>query len=150
MGLTKPATFTMATICLNLSYCQLKEELSEESYLQLYQYGFSEFKSGYTPALRIKKNNRGQTLTVLNYTVEQLFATAYGEGLSINHDQTIIDVKERIKLQGIRCYKLFVPQQQAANFYCIMQQNLKLEFPDYQVTIELVENEKYMIITDIV
>nr|WP_068890594.1 hypothetical protein [Pedobacter panaciterrae] len=148
MELTKP-TFTMATICLNISYCQLKEELSEQSQFQLYQYGFSGFKSGYTPGLRIKKNSRGNTLTVLNYTIEQLFAIAYGAGTPISYNQTIIDVRERVKLQEIRCYKLFVPQQQTTNFYTIMQQNLKLEFPDYQVTIELIDNEKYMIITDI-
>nr|WP_068886613.1 hypothetical protein [Pedobacter panaciterrae] len=149
MELTKP-TFAMATICLNISYCKLKEELSEHTQLQLYQYGFSGFKSGYTSGLRIKKNSRGQTLTVLNYTVEQLFAVAYGAGMPIKHDHNIIDVTERIKLQESRCYKLFVPQQQIANFYSIMQQNLKLEFPAYKITIELIDNEKYMIITDIV
>jgi len=46
------------------------------------------------------------------------------------------------------CYKLFVPRQQTANFYCIMQQNLNAEFPDYKVTIEPVDNERFMIITD--
>nr|WP_068892081.1 hypothetical protein [Pedobacter panaciterrae] len=145
MELTKP-TFTMATICLNISYCQLKEDKNNQ--LQLYRYGFSGFKPGYTPGLRIKKNSRGNTLTVLNYTIEQLFAIAYGAGTPISYNQTIIDVTDRVKLQEIKCYKLFVPQQQTTNFYIIMQQNLNMEFANYKITIERIDNEKFMIITD--
>ena len=52
------------------------------------------------------------------------------------------------KLQQIRCYKLFVPQQQTDNFYTIMQQNLHMEFPDYTVTTKQRGNQIFMIITD--
>lgn len=140
----------MATICLNFSYGQMKEKSSEQNQLQLYKYGFSGFKSGYKPGFKIKKDiaNRGKTIIVRNYTVEQLFAIAYGAGTPIAQEQVIIDVAEPKKLKGIRCYKLFVPQDQIANFYIIMQQNLKLEFPDYKITIEYTDNEKIMIITD--
>nr|WP_294875087.1 hypothetical protein [uncultured Pedobacter sp.] len=143
-------TFLMATICLNFSYGQIKEKSTEQNQLQLYQYGFSGFKSGYKPGFKIKKDvaNRGKTIIVRNYTVEQLFAIAFGAGTPIAQEQVIIDVAEPKKLKGIRCYKLFVPQDQIANFYIIMQQNLKLEFPDYKITIEYTDNEKIMIITD--
>ena len=146
--MTNP-TFIMATMCLNFSYTKLKEKSTQQNDLQLYQYGFSGFKSGYTPSLMIKRNDRGQTLTILNYAVEQLFALAYGAGTPINPTQTIIDVTEHIKLQEIRCYTLFVPQQQIANFYIIMQQNLNIEFPDYIITVQKRGNENYMIIKDI-
>ena len=140
----------MATICLNFSYAQLKEKSPAENQLQLFQYGFSGFNSGYKPGFRIKKEiaNRGKTITVRNYTVQQLFAIAYGAGTPINHEQVIIDVAEPKKLQQIRCYKLFVPQQQIDNFYSIMQQNLHMEFPDYKITIEQKDNKNYMIIKD--
>jgi len=147
---TSKLTFLMATICLNFSYGQMKEKSPEQSQLQLYQYGFCGFKSGYEPGFKIKKDvaNRGKTIIVRNYTVEQLFAIAYGAGTPITQEQVIIDVIEPKKLQEIRCYKLFVPEQQIANFYTIMQQNLKMEFPDYKITIECTDNEKIMIITD--
>jgi len=48
----------------------------------------------------------------------------------MNEKKITIDVMNPDKLQEIRCYKIFVPQQ-IANFYTIMQQSLKLEFPDY-------------------
>jgi len=132
---TTKLTFVMATICLNFSYGQMKEKLPAENQFQLYQYGFSGFKSGYKPGFSIKKEvaNRGKTITVRNYTVEQLFAIAYGAGAPINKDQIIIDTIEPKKLQEIRCYKLFVPQHQIDSFYTIMQQNLHMEFPDYTI-----------------
>jgi len=140
----------MATICLNFSYCQIKEKSPAENQLQLYQYGFSGFKSGYKPGFRIKKEiaNRGNTITVSNYTIEQLFAIAYGAGTPISKEQIVIDVAGPKKLQQIRCYKLFVPQQQTDNFYSIMQQNLHLEFPEYMIALEKRGNEKCMIITN--
>lgn len=140
---TNPA-LVMATICLNFSYTHLEEK----SKLQLYQYGFSEFKSGYVRDLKIEKDSRGQTIVVCNYTIVQLFAIAYGAGAPINKDQIIIDTIEPKKLQEIRCYRLFVPQQQIDSFYTIMQQNLHMEFPDYKITIRRVESEKFMIIVD--
>jgi hypothetical protein len=121
----------MATICLNFSYTHLKEKSTKQHELQLYQYGFSGYKPGYASDLKIKKDNSGQTFIAINYTVEQLFAIAYGAGNPINEKKITIDVMNPDKLQEIRCYKLFVPQQQIANFYTIMQQSLKLEFPDY-------------------
>ena len=143
-------TFVMATICLNFSYSQMIEKSPTQNQLQLFQYGFSGFKSGYKPGFRIKKEvaNRGKTITVCNYTVEQLFALAYGAGTPINHEQVIIDVAEPKKLQQIRCYKLFVPQQQTDSFYTIMQQNLHMEFPDYIITTKQRGNQIFMIITD--
>nr|WP_068892241.1 hypothetical protein [Pedobacter panaciterrae] len=147
METSKP-TFIMTTICLNFSYLHFKEKSAQQSELQLYQYGFSKFKSGEWPDLNFEKDNSAQTIVVVNHTVEQLFAIAYGAGTPINQQQTIIHVKNTYRLQEIMCYKLFVPQQQITNFYTIMQQNLNLEFPDYKITIELIDNEKYMIITD--
>jgi len=143
-------TFLMATICLNFSYAQLKEKLAEQSQLQLYRYGFTGFKSSHKPGFKIKKDvaNGGKTIIVRNYTVEQLFAIAYGTGTPLTQEQTIININEPKKLQEIRCYKLFVPQDQIANFYTIMQQNLKMEFPGYKVTLEHADHEKFMIITD--
>jgi len=145
---TTQPTFVMATICLNFSYSHLKEKSPELNRLHLYQYGFSGFKSGYAPDLKIKKDNRGQAIIVINHTVEQLFSIAYGAGNAINEEQTIINVINPYKLQESTCYKLFVPQKQTANFYSIMQQSLNMEFPDYKITIEPVGNEKFMIITD--
>ena len=147
---TTKLTFVMATICLNFSYAQLKEKSPAENQLQLFQYGFSGFNSGYKPGFRIKKEiaNRGKTITVRNYSIQQLFAIAYGAGTPINHEQVIIDVAEPKKLQQIRCYKLFVPHQQIDNFYSIMQQNLHMEFPDYKITIEQKGDENYMVIKD--
>jgi len=147
---TPKPTFVMATICLNFSYAQLKERSPEESQLQLYQYGFSGFKSGRKSSFKIKKSvdNSGRTIIVRNYTIEQLFALAYGAGTPFSKEQIIIDVREPKKLQEIRCYKLFVPQQEIDSFYAIMQQNLKMEFPHYKITIERTDNEKFMIITD--
>ena len=147
MKISKP-TFVMATICLNFSYGPSKAESPIHNQFQLYRYSFLEFKSGHTPSHRVKKHSRGKTITVINYTVEQLFALAFGAGTSINQEQTIIDVIDRKKLQEMRCYKLFVPQQQIDNFYGIMQQNLNMEFPEYKIKIEPIGNEKYMIITD--
>jgi len=141
-------TFAMATICLNFSYIHLKEKSIQQSELQLYQYGFLGFKPSHQQGFKIKKDNRGQTITAINHTVEQLFAIAYGAGTLINQNETIIDVINTYTLQEIMCYKLFVPKQQTANFYTIMQQNLNMEFPDYKITIEPVGNEKFMIITD--
>ena len=140
----------MATICLNFSYGQMIEKTPAQNQLQLFQYGFSGFKSGYKPGFRIKKEiaNRGKTITVYNYTIEQLFAIAYGAGTPISKEQMVIDVAEPKKLQQIRCYKLFVPQQQIASFYTIMQQNLHMEFPDYIVTTKQRGNQIFMIITD--
>ena len=138
----------MATICLNFSYSHLKEELPMHNELQLFQYGFLGFKQGHEPNLKIRKNHRGQTIIAVNFTVEQLFALAYGAGTPISEEQTIIYVAEPIKLHEIKCYKLFVPQQQTANLYMIMQQNLNMEFPDYKITTESIDNKKYMIITD--
>ncbi len=145
--MNKPA-FEMATICLNFSYSQLKEESPMHNELQLFQYGFLGFKQGHEPNLKIRKNYRGQTIIAINYTVEQLFAFAYGAGILISEQQTIIYVSNPVKLQEIKCYKLFVPIQQTANFYMIMQQNLNMEFPDYKITTESIGNKKYMIITD--
>ena len=48
-------TFVMATICLNFSYSQMIEKSPAQNQLQLFQYGFSGFKSGYKPGFRIKK-----------------------------------------------------------------------------------------------
>jgi len=140
----------MATICLNFSYGQMIEKSPSQNQLQLFQYGFSGFKSGYKPGFRIKKEiaNRGKTITVYNYTIEQLFAIAYGAGTPISKEQIVIDVAEPKKLQQIRCYKLFVPQQQIASFYTIMQQNLHMEFPDYIVTTKQRGNQIFIIITD--
>ena len=140
----------MATICLNFSYGQMIEKSPSQNQLQLFQYGFSGFKSGYKPGFRIKKEvaNRGKTITVYNYTIEQLFAIAYGAGTPISKEQIVIDVAEPKKLQQIRCYKLFVPQRQIASFYTIMQQNLHMEFPDYIVTTKQRGNQIFMIITD--
>jgi len=123
-------TFIMATMCLNFSYTHLKEKSAQQSELQLYQYGFSGFQSGYAPGLKIKKNNNGQTIIIINHTVEQLFTIAYGAGNLINKKKSIINTMNPSRLQEIRCYKLFVPQQ-IANPYTIMQENLKLEFPEY-------------------
>lgn len=147
---TTKLTFVMATICLNFSYGQIKERSPEQNQLQLYQYGFSGFKSGYKSGFKIKNEvaNRGKTIIVRNYTIDQLFAIAYGAGTPITQEQVIIDVAEPKKLKGIRCYKLFVPQDQVANFYTIMQQNLRMEFHDYKVTIETTDNKTFMIITD--
>ena len=147
---TTRLTFVMATICLNFSYGQMKEKSPAENQFQLYQYGFSGFQSGYKPGFRIKKEiaSRGKTITVRNYTVEQLFAIAYGAGTPISKEQIIIEVTEPKKLQQIRCYRLFVPQQQIENLYTIMQQNLHMEFPDYIVTMEQRGDENYMIIKD--
>ena len=144
-------TFLMATICLNFSYAQMKEKSPEQNQLQLFQYGFSGYKSGYKPGFKIKKDitNRGKTIIVRNYTVEQLFAIAYGAGTPISHEQVIIDVADPKKLQEIRCYKLFVPQNQVINFYAIMQQNLGMEFPDYKITIERTDDKTFMIITNL-
>ena len=143
-------TFLMATICLNFSYGQMNEKSKQQSQLQLFQYGFSGFKSGYKPGFKVKNEvgNRGKTIIVRNYTVEQLFAIAYGAGSPISHERVIIDVIEPKKLQEIRCYKLFVPQNQATNFYTIMQQNLGMEFPDYKITIEQTDDKTFLIITD--
>jgi len=143
-------TFLMATICLNFSYSQMKEKSANQKQLQLYQYGFSGFKSGCKPGFKIKKKSgdKGKTIIVRNYTIEQLFAIAYGAGTPISHEQVIIDVADPKKLQEIRCYKLFVPQDQIVNFYGIMQQNLSMEFPKYKITAECTDNEKFMIITD--
>jgi len=140
----------MATICLNFSYDQMKERSPTKNQLQLYRYGFLGFNSDYKPGFRIKKEiaNRGKTITVRNYTVQQLFAIAYGAGTPINHEQVIIDVMNPEKLQQIRCYKLFVPQQQIDNFYTIIQQNLHMEFGDYKITIDYRGKENYMIIKD--
>jgi len=148
---TTKLTFVMATICLNFSYGQIKEKSSAQNQLQLYQYGFCGYKSGYKPGFKIKKEvaNRGKTITVRNYTVEQLFAIAYGAGTPINKEQIITEVMEPKKLQEIRCYKLFVPQHQIDSFYTIMQQNLNMEFPDYIITMEKRGNENCMIIKDI-
>lgn len=148
---TTKLTFVMATLCLNFSYGQIKEKSVTQSQLQLYQYGFSGFKSGYKPGFRIKNEvcNRGRTIIVRNYSVEQLFAIAYGAGTPINKEKIIANVFEPKKLQEIRCYKLFVPQQQMDNFYFIMQQNLKLEFPDYTIIVEEKGNERFMVINDI-
>lgn len=140
----------MTTICLNFSYIHLEEKSVHQSELQLYRYCFSGFKPGYEPGLKIKKDKRGQTIIAINHTVEQLFAIAYGAGARIDQDETIIDVTNTYTLQEIMCYKLFVPRQQRANFYSIMQQNLNMEFPDYKIAIEHVGNEKFMIITDAV
>ena len=147
---TTKLTFVMATICLNFSYGQMIEKSPSQNQLQLFQYGFSGFKSGYKPGFRIKKEiaNRGKTITVYNYTIEQLFAIAYGAGTPISKEQIVIDVAEPKKLQQIRCYKLFVPQQQIASFYTIMQQNLHMEFPDYIVTTKQRGNQIFIIITD--
>jgi len=147
---TTKLTFVMATICLNFSYGQMIEKSPSQNQLQLFQYGFSGFKSGYKPGFRIKKEvaNRGKTITVYNYTIEQLFAIAYGAGTPISKEQIVIDVAEPKKLQQIRCYKLFVPQRQIASFYTIMQQNLHMEFPDYIVTTKQRGNQIFMIITD--
>jgi hypothetical protein len=143
-------TFLMATICLNFSYGQIKEKSPEQNQLQLYQYGFSGFKSGYKPGFKIKKDvaNRGKTIIVRNYKIEQLFAIAYGAGTPFCEEHIIIDIADPKKLQEIRCYKLFVPQDQIANFYTIMQQNLKMEFPDYKITVERTDDKMFMIITD--
>ena len=65
-----------------------------------------------------------------------------------NQEKTIIDVINTYKLQEIMCYKLFVPQQQIANFYSIMQHNLNMAFPDYKMTVEIIGNERFMIITN--
>jgi hypothetical protein len=143
------STFRMATICLNFSYSQIKEKSAQQSELQLYQYGFSGFKSGYTPDLKIKKNSRGQAIIDINHTIDQLFAIAYGAGATINKEQIITEVMEPKKLQEIRCYKLFVPHHQIDSFYTIMQQNLNMEFPDYLITVVSTGNENYMIIKDI-
>nr|WP_294869894.1 hypothetical protein [uncultured Pedobacter sp.] len=145
--MTNP-TFIMATMCLNFSYTKLKEK-SHQNELQLYQYGFSGFKSGNAPDLKIKKNCRGHTMIIINHTIEQLFAIAYGDGASISKEQIIIDVIEPKKLQEMRCYKLFVPQHQIDSFYIIMQQNLTMEFPDYIITVESIGNKNYIIIKDI-
>jgi hypothetical protein len=148
---TTKLTFVMATICLNFSYDLIKEKSAVQNQLQLYQYGFCGFKSGYKPGFRIKKGvvNRGKTITVRNYTVEQLFAIAYGASAPINKEQIINEVMEPKKLQEIRCYKLFVPQQQIGSFYTIMQQNLNMEFPDYLITVEKRGRENCMIIKDV-
>ncbi|WP_449436234.1 hypothetical protein [Pedobacter steynii] len=148
---TTKLKFVMATICLNFSYAHLKEKSSAQNQLQLYQYGFTGFKVGQKPGFRIKNEmaNRGKTIIVRNYTVQQLFAFAYGAGTPIGSMQVIIDVAEPKKLQEIRCYKLFVPQQQIDNFYIIMQQNLHMEFPDYAIAVERRGNKNYLIIKDI-
>ena len=147
---TTKLTFVMATICLNFSYGQMIEKSPSQNQLQLFQYGFSGFKSGYKPGFRIKKEvaNRGKTITVCNYTIEQLFAIAYGAGTPIIKEQIVIDVADPKKLQQVRCYKLFVPQQQTDNFYTIMQQNLHMEFPGYAVAVEQRDNRNYITIGD--
>ncbi|ATP57596.1 hypothetical protein CPT03_14495 [Pedobacter ginsengisoli] len=63
--------------------------------------------------------------------------------------QVIIDVAEPKKLQEMRCYKLFVPQQQIDAFYTIMQQNLHMEFPYCALAVEQRGNKNYLIIKDI-
>ena len=88
-------------------------------------------------------------MIIINHTIEQLFAIAYGDGASISKEQIIIDVIEPKKLQEMRCYKLFVPQHQIDSFYIIMQQNLTMEFPDYIITVESIGNKNYIIIKDI-
>ncbi|ATP57595.1 hypothetical protein CPT03_14490 [Pedobacter ginsengisoli] len=82
---TTKLKFVMATICLNFSYAQLKEKSSAQNQLQLYQYGFTGFKTSCKPGFRIKKEiaNRGKTIVVRNYTVQQLFSIAYGAGTQL-------------------------------------------------------------------
>nr|WP_294875607.1 hypothetical protein [uncultured Pedobacter sp.] len=148
--MTKP-TFVMATICLNLSYGQIKEKSTVQNQLQLYKYGFSGYQSGNKPGFKIKKEvaNGGKTIIVRNYTVEQLFAIAYGAGAPMSKEQIIVEVMEPKKLLEIRCYKLFVPQHQMDGFYTIMQQNLNMEFSDYIITVEKRGNVNCMIIKDV-
>lgn len=151
----------MAVLCLNFCYGQQKKacpDLNQNNIYQLKdcQYGITGFKSGFKPGYILSDNrfNKGQTIMVRNCTLIELFSIAMGTGVSagkpgrICTDQVTIDVRDPKPLHKLYCYKLVVPAWQVDNFFVLMQQNLKLEFPQYVVTMERRELTDFMVIRD--
>jgi hypothetical protein len=143
-------TFVMATLCLNFCYGQPKSKSPIDTTATIFKYGFTGFKSGYPSGYRMNRDAFGnyKTITVRNYTITQLFAVALGAGRQIREEAIMKEVREPKKLDAIYCYKLMVPAWQADNFYIIMQQNLNLEFRDYQASMEERNGKYYMVIRD--